>query len=110
MAGGEQMSARDELTTIAHDAMFPGGWREDRMTWPPSLLAIADAILAAGYSKPRTIESIGAIAQREGMVLLITGGRVMLFKRGHWHSPGSMVWWSPMVEWLPATVLYEPAP
>jgi len=44
-------NTRDDLARIAHDTMFPDSV-EDMATWPPSLFAVADAILAEGYRKP----------------------------------------------------------
>ena len=44
-------NTREDLARIAHDAMFPDAHRNDMMTWPPSLFAVADAILAEGYRK-----------------------------------------------------------
>jgi hypothetical protein len=58
-------------------------------------------------SKPRTIHSIGAIDQREGMVLATAHGKVMVYINGHWQTPNSLAWWQPLVEWLPVTVLAE---
>ena len=49
------MNAREELAAVIHDSLYPGAYREDRMTWPQGIYVEADAILAAGYSKPRTI-------------------------------------------------------
>lgn len=44
---------RDELARIALDVMFPpnGSLPDDPMTWPATVHKIADAVLAAGYSK-----------------------------------------------------------
>jgi hypothetical protein len=88
------VSARDELTMLVLGKTAPRA---------------ADAIVAAGYRKPRTITTIGNLAgEPDGTVIRTAHGKTMELLRGHWQTPDSKVWWSPLIDWLPATVLHEP--
>ena len=109
------MTARDELENMIHDAIYPGGDRDDRMTWPRSIFDAATAILAAGYSKPRTItttEELDAL----GFQAVVRDAEDYVLER--WGEPEEQMWATPMNSaWirstevtLPATVLYEPQP
>jgi len=91
------MSARDELTTLILGKTAPRA---------------ADAILAAGYSKPRTIttrEEVEALA--DGSVLIDSHGDVANLRDDFWFSyETAPMTHHRMAKYLPATVLYEPAP
>ena len=106
------MTARDELENIVHDAMYPGGDRDDRMTWPRSIFDAATAFLAAGYTKPRTISTVeeldalpvGAIVQD---AYAVGCQRTNKWLHHEWERIGHA---NPHGPYLPATVLYEPQP
>ena len=74
-------------------------------------LSRADAILAAGYRKPRTIttmEELDALA--EGSVILTNGGEDSAQKdgEGEWYLWGGDYGQDSGDIFLPATVLHEP--
>jgi hypothetical protein len=59
-----------------------------------------------------TRTTIGTLPNRPGSVILTDHGKVMVLMPGmysqhHWQTPNSLAWWSPIVDWLPATVLHE---
>jgi hypothetical protein len=110
------MSTRDELARVIHDSLYPGAYREDRMTWPQGIFVEADAILAAGYSKPRTITTAeeldtlpnGSVVLSD--VYISNHGQAISFQRwedGLWHRGARSSFTDPD-NFLPATVLYEP--
>jgi hypothetical protein len=106
------MSARDELAETIGGCMgqweVPGNLDEWEM--------IADAILAAGYSKPRTITTVEDLdALPVGTVVLSdayrrhVGDWQVAFQRwddGDWHRGGRAAHTLPDYI-IPATVLYE---
>lgn len=104
---------RDELAGVIHDSLYPGAYREDRMTWPQGIFVEADAILAAGYKKPRTITTAEELdALPVGSVILDPIG-LSLHKNeftGWRASNGAKDITAEMLqrEALPATVLYTP--
>jgi hypothetical protein len=115
------MNEQRELVVIVHDAMFRGDHREDPMTYPREVFVAADAILAAGYAKPRTITTVEELdALPIGSVIRTSGvedecdPRVAV-KAAFWHNESE--WFTADdSEWclssdelddLPATVLYE---
>lgn len=116
------MNERDELAKllfITDNFAAPEPEHEWEMTirhnaeYAKYVYFMADAILAAGYRKPRTITTIGTMPDLVGTVILTAHGKVMCLIAGmenHWQTPNSPVWYSPLVEWLPATVLYYPHP
>jgi len=78
------MSARDELAAVIHDSLYPGAYREDRMTWPRGIFVEADAVLAAGYSKPRTITTVEEIRELPALTIVVyddtaTGGPLQTY-------------------------------
>lgn len=93
------MSARDEL---------------EELIWASgSSLKAADAILAAGYSKPRTIpdahlcsDSDGSypVDHKAGTIVQSADGSVWRFDEGHWDN---LEWGSASLRG-PATVLFDP--
>jgi hypothetical protein len=109
------MSTRDELVDLVEDAVEDACYNSDG---PPSLAGVvaryaADAILAAGYSKPRTTttaEELDALPAES--VLGATDGTV--YRRAVdglgavWRAAGSGRNRFPDSIQLPATVLYSP--
>jgi hypothetical protein len=89
------VSARDELTTLALGKTAPRA---------------ADAILAAGYSKPRTItEVVGVNTLPHESVIRTKQGYMMEKLSEGWYRVGVDYAYTPNPQWLPATVLYEGA-
>ena len=106
------MSARDELACIIHDATCSDS-KEDPMTWPPAIFSTSDAILAAGYRKPRIITTAEELDDLpETSVVLDPMGTVALqVGRGLWTMGGDEYTSEELIaDWLvlPATVLHEP--
>lgn len=87
----------------------------DQFAWSPetepALMKIAETLLAAGYSKPRTIttrEELDALPS--GSVILDSAGEPNVFHDNGWVLPGGSggyTSWS-VAQSLPAKVLYEP--
>ena len=108
------MSARDELALdifLADNARQPEA--EALVDWETALHitagityahGIADGILAAGYSKPRTITTVEERdALREGSVVRDKDGDVIERLWGGWYFGDNNT-----VPNLPATVIHEP--
>jgi len=113
------MNARDELrgtlsNTICHATNYPERAQPYLLGGDMSTVLdrTADAILAAGYRKPRTIttrEELQALI--EGAVIIDSAGDVAELRGGYWcgyetaamsvHRQG---------KYLPATVIHEPQP
>lgn len=95
-------SERDELAEVI--------WDEEACDWRQSgPNEVADAIITAGYIKLRQITTIGDLAGlSDGVIIHTAHGKTMELINGHWQTPNSMAWWSPIVDWLPALVLYSP--
>lgn len=70
----------------------------------------ADVLLKAGYRKPRRAWSLGNLPHKDGTVIRTAHGKTLERIGGRWLAPDSKTYWAPIVEWLPATVLYEPTP
>ncbi|MDN4644956.1 hypothetical protein [Arthrobacter sp. PsM3] len=89
------MSARGELTTLILGKTAPRA---------------ADAILAAGYTKPRTVTTRDEVAALpEGSVLIDSAGDVAQLRHGLWCSyETAAMTHGRMAKYTPATVLYEP--
>ena len=111
------MSAREELAAILHDeGAYCGlcGWEEGECAdCTKTLGGYADAILAAGYSKPRTIPSEhltqasdGSYAtdHRAGTIIESADGSVWRFDEGDWDC---LDWASASLRG-PATLIYSP--
>lgn len=79
-----------------------------------SCRGFADAILAAGYSKPRTITTVEELRLLpSGSIIHMTNTRAPFLRtEDGWEStrlPGKTVWdYTNDPSYLPATVLYEP--
>ncbi|WP_285240084.1 hypothetical protein [Pseudarthrobacter sp. MEB009] len=108
--------ARDELQSLIEDAVESAIYNSADA--PPSLTGIVashatDAVLAAGYSKPRTISTVEELdALPEGSIIL-DGEPDALLKTsmGNWRSlmdPESSYGSKYII--LPATVIHEPTP
>ena len=71
--------------------------------------AIADGLIVNGYRKPRVITTVGNMAGlSDGTVFRTASGGVFEVRDGHMVRTDSKTWWSPLADWLPATVLWEP--
>lgn len=112
------MSARDELAAIIGTS---DGFNPDDFTdhdWDDYRVN-ADAVLAAGYSKARTITTAEELdALNEGAVLM-SGDRIKMYDGAIWRVSGGMIVrvgkelndvvpYRYFIDPLPATVLYEP--
>jgi hypothetical protein len=101
-------SSRDIIAGIIGQMAYGPGEGAD-LTKPQ---ATADAILAAGYRKPRTITTRAEVeALGEGSVVRDSAGDAAEKRDGVWSSYET----APMTDsrlskYLPATVLYEPEP
>jgi hypothetical protein len=94
------MSARDELLAELRELA------KKPKTWPD----YADALIEAGYRKPRTITTAEELdALPNGSVLIDSAGDVAQLRGGLWcgyeTSPMSP---SRQAKYIPATVLHEP--
>jgi len=81
------MNARDELAGAVVNAFLYA----DEMVPIGTARSAADAILAAGYSKPRTITIEEAETLSDGAVIL-TPGRIVFSKYDDWFKPGVTGW------------------
>jgi hypothetical protein len=90
------MSARNELTTLVLGKTAPRA---------------ADAILAAGYSKPRTISTREELdALPSGSVVVTADGEPNILHDNGWvlpNGPAGYTSWA-IAQGLPAVVVYEP--
>ena len=70
---------------------------------------IVAAILAAGYSKPRTATEVFEIhtLPRESVIRTVQGYAMEKLSDG-WHRAGVDYAYTPYPNWLPATVIYSP--
>ena len=103
------MSARDELAEVIAsklDRLF--GHRE----FGPAKqdFDLADELISAGYSKPRTVMTRYEVeALPDGSVLLDSAGDVAHLRDGFWFSyETSPMTHHRMAKYTPATVLHEP--
>lgn len=104
------MSARDELAELIATTKYKNlkpAWAERDALSPVKYFSLkqADAVIAAGYSKPRTITTAEELdALREGAVI---SGDWATYQRvlGSWVTFGGP---GTVLPDLPATVLYEP--
>ena len=112
------MSARDELALdiflVDNSSIPEGELRQDWADAPdqhrPYAQNIADGLIAKGYSKPRTITTVGDMAGLADRAVFRTAeGHVFEVQGGHLLRTDSTTWWSPLASWLPTTVLDEPA-
>lgn len=122
------MTARDELAELLanHESMGCGccaygpttpeqSKAADALEVSDYMVVLADAILAAGYRKPRTVTTVEELDALPDAVLVLTeqGGYWESIKRmdgrNWWHEPGNTNV-SPSEDLtLPATVLHEGA-
>lgn len=104
------MNARDELAELI--------WDEGACDWRHGPNEAADAILAAGYSKPRQVSNVEKLDALPADSV-VRGSNGQAFEKqalGIWHD-GPHDWqsfegtfWDVDAILLPATVLYEPRP
>lgn len=110
------MSERDELAEIIQDCgeYIPGSHADDYVS--PN--KAADAILAAGYRKPRIITTAEELdALPVGSVVLDNDGYGEVYQKAarrpagiKWYETGYAIHWDSLELNLPATVLYSPEP
>jgi hypothetical protein len=110
------VSARDELVTAiwSTETRDFGGYSQRDAE------AVADELLAAGYSKPRAITNAEELDGLPDDSLIETRGRIVFQKYDNWYAEGEPGWLRPGSEWidrtsnfddkahLPITVLYTP--
>jgi hypothetical protein len=98
-------SQREELA-----AVIESGYGDDPTDCPyDHAPAIADSILAAGYSKPRTITTAEELdALTDGAVVIDDSGDVSQLRGGFWcsYETGPMTNHR-LAKYLPATVIHE---
>lgn len=94
------MSARDELVQIICEGR--AAWVTD-LAQRKSEEYQADAILAAGYSKPRTITTIDELDALPDRSLIETRGGVVFQKYAGWFAKGENGWHRPGYEWTERT-------
>ncbi|MDQ5863093.1 MAG: hypothetical protein M3536_12615 [Actinomycetota bacterium] len=101
------MSARDELVDIlmADDLVF-----SDKHIGRDYALEEADAILAAGYRKPRTITTAEELDALPRLAVIRSDEGAVFEKHTMWHEAGSRDLMRTDGIALPATVIYEPEP
>jgi hypothetical protein len=111
------MSNRDELIEILHRTATADRVKNATLNLAPVVMAkveaTADAILAAGYSKPRTITTAEELDALPFETVIRDGDQCVLERWGEMEESG---WVTVMVTsfiprdqiTLPATVLYEP--
>jgi hypothetical protein len=110
------MSARDELIRIIWDGAVADRVKDglDQRNVPvvrPKVEALADELLAAGYTKTRTITTPAELdALPEGSVIIshIVSGVAYQRSGGQWTRPGRYAPLTPAYFILPATVIHEP--
>jgi len=82
------MNATDELAEVIYKARWVDGIKDVTVA---ADAGIANAILAAGYSKPRTITTEEAETLNDGAVIL-TPGQIVFSKYDDWFKPGVTGW------------------
>lgn len=118
------MSARDELAGILHGkGAYCGscGYEDGECADCTDVLSgYADAILAAGYRRPRTITTAEELGALPNGSLLLSGDRIRMYSGAVWRvKSGGMIErvgkeldgvtpFRYFVDPLPATVLHEP--
>lgn len=93
------MSARDELAEIIWDKT------DCRDEESPDLAA--DAILAAGYSKPRIVTTMAELNALPTDTVIQSGRYVLERLSDGWYMPSMTENFTAIRNWLPATVLRE---
>jgi hypothetical protein len=103
------LSARDDLAKVIAGTRFKVGTRRSQTT-----IEQADAILAAGYRKPRTITTVEELdALPAGSMILDSDPDALLrTESGGWYSVhvGDHFPYSSSAITHPATVFHEPGP
>ena len=126
---------RDELARAAYLAKFPCHQEDAAADWDyiqkhtlhPDKRALvepyrtADAILAAGYRKPRTVGTASEANQLPDRSLILTPGKIAFQKWEDYYGDGKDAWERELGQFVPAEllsdsdhfpaiVLYEPQP
>lgn len=71
----------------------------------------AELLRANDWFERRKIWTLGDMAGlRDGTVFRTAPGYVFEIRDGHIVRTDSQTWWSPLADWLPLTILDEPAP
>jgi len=71
---------------------------------------VADALVTAGYTKPRTVTSVAELWKLQiGTVIRERHGQILEYQHPHWAETGLNFDHQPHVDWLPATILFTPA-
>jgi hypothetical protein len=93
------VSERDELAAIVNEA-----------DWACRSQTIAEAILADGYRKPRTITTVEELeALPDNTVIRDSEPATLQLVDGQWFVPGhDQPWYVESID-LPVTVLHEPS-
>lgn len=74
-----------------------------------AILVDRDQRAHEGYRRPRTITTIGGLGgEADGVTILTAHGKVMQRVGRYWATPYRLVEFTPIIDWLPATVLHEP--
>lgn len=98
---------RDELADIVYKARWVDGIKDINMMTDS---AIADAILAAGYTKPQQVTTVRDLhALPTDAVIRTAFGAVFVKDGGWWAETGARDKSLSVDLDLPATVLYSPA-
>ncbi len=96
------MSARDELAEVI--ANFRDDWYKVARKSPAGIdRDEADAILAAGYSKPRTITTAEELDALPDGSLIESRGGVVFQKYAGWFAQDDAGWQRPGYEWTART-------
>ena len=99
---------RDELATVIRAEYIRA---IDRKRPSDCFTAPADAIIAAGYRKPRTITTREELDELpSGSVVVLADGEPNVLHDNGWvlpNGPGGYTSWA-IAQSLPATVVYEP--
>jgi hypothetical protein len=104
------MSAAEELTQIIMSPESFDGGPVSCGPNPVSATRTADAVIAAGYSKPRTITTVEELDALPRLAVVRPRAEMsaVLEKHTMWHEAGSRDLVTSSEIFLPATVLWEP--
>jgi hypothetical protein len=100
------MTARDELAKV-----IVAAYGEDAEVECPCEqdLDVAEAILSAGYRKPRTIDDVAELNSLPASSVIRIQQHMTLERLSTgWYQAAVGIRYEAYPNWLPATVLYEP--
>ena len=103
---GTNMSARDELKEMILDHFLPSDFSGS--SWKLNPTAAADAILEAGYAKPRVITTLGELIELEEGTVIQDEREVLVLRDLNDYLDWLDLWGTPCHVHLPATVLFTP--